>query len=388
MSEYQYYEFRAIDRPLDARAQRELRAITSRAEITSTSLVNEYHWGDFKGDPLKLMEKYFDAFLYVANWGTHRLMLRVPAKAFDVEAAEAYRAPAGFALHARREHVILEFVSDDEEGGDWDDGEAWLASLLPLRTDLMAGDLRCLYLAWLSSVNYFELDDDASEPPLPPGLDKLTGALKSFADFMRVDEDLLEVATAAASGKAPAGPTEEEMTAWVASLPASEKDSLLLQVLRGDDPYLRAELKRRFRSDWAATRLREGTADPPDQPLRTVAELVVARDALAEESRRREEEKRARERERRQREQAAARAFYLDQLGRREAAAWKEVESKIQTKQPKEYDQAVALLKDLLDLAERHEQREAALTEIRQLRERHAKKPSLMERFDKAGFPR
>src|SRR2546422_9329409 len=80
MSEYQYYEFRAIDRPLDKRAMGELRAITSRARITPTSLVNEYHWGDFKDDPDKLMDKYFDAHLYYANWGTRRLTLRLPRR--------------------------------------------------------------------------------------------------------------------------------------------------------------------------------------------------------------------------------------------------------------------------------------------------------------------
>jgi hypothetical protein len=41
-SEYQYYEFQAIDRPLDERATAALRAITntSRARIAPTSLVN------------------------------------------------------------------------------------------------------------------------------------------------------------------------------------------------------------------------------------------------------------------------------------------------------------------------------------------------------------
>ena len=58
MSEYQYYEFCAIDRPLDARQQRELRALSTRARITSTRLVNTYRWGDFKGDPRLLMSRY------------------------------------------------------------------------------------------------------------------------------------------------------------------------------------------------------------------------------------------------------------------------------------------------------------------------------------------
>src|SRR3979411_1516282 len=40
MSEYQYYEFQAIDRPLDRAAQEELRSISSRARITATSCTN------------------------------------------------------------------------------------------------------------------------------------------------------------------------------------------------------------------------------------------------------------------------------------------------------------------------------------------------------------
>jgi hypothetical protein len=80
MSEYQYYEFRAIDQPLDEKAIQKLRDLSTRAHITPTSLTNEYNWGDFKGDPLKLVAEYFDAFLYVANWGTHEFMLKLPLR--------------------------------------------------------------------------------------------------------------------------------------------------------------------------------------------------------------------------------------------------------------------------------------------------------------------
>ena len=34
--------------------------------------------GDLKGDPRKFMERWFDIHLYLANWGTRRLMIRVP----------------------------------------------------------------------------------------------------------------------------------------------------------------------------------------------------------------------------------------------------------------------------------------------------------------------
>lgn len=68
MSEYQYYEFVAIDKPLTAAQMAELRSRSSRAVITPTSFVNEYHWGNLKGDPLDWMRRYFDAHIYVANW--------------------------------------------------------------------------------------------------------------------------------------------------------------------------------------------------------------------------------------------------------------------------------------------------------------------------------
>ena len=87
MSEYQYYEFQAIDRPLTPAEVVELRALSTRAYISPTRFQNVYHWGNFKGDPRALMERYFDAFVYVANWGTHWFMLRLPRRALDLDMA-------------------------------------------------------------------------------------------------------------------------------------------------------------------------------------------------------------------------------------------------------------------------------------------------------------
>ena len=78
MSEYQYYDFRAIDRPLTSVQRGELGKISTRAEISSTRFTNFYTFGDFQGTPVALVERYFDAFLYLANWGTRELMFRVP----------------------------------------------------------------------------------------------------------------------------------------------------------------------------------------------------------------------------------------------------------------------------------------------------------------------
>lgn len=50
MSEYQYYEFAAIDRPLGRAEMAELRAVSSRAQISPSGFVNHYEWGDLKAD--------------------------------------------------------------------------------------------------------------------------------------------------------------------------------------------------------------------------------------------------------------------------------------------------------------------------------------------------
>ena len=83
MSEYQYYEFLAVDRPLREADRTALRALSSRARITSTSFTNSYNWGDFRGDPMELMERWFDLHAYFANWGTYRLMIRLPKDLVD-----------------------------------------------------------------------------------------------------------------------------------------------------------------------------------------------------------------------------------------------------------------------------------------------------------------
>jgi hypothetical protein len=63
------------------------------------------NYGDFRGDPEKLMERYFDAFCYLANWGTRRLMFRFPHAFLDAEAASRYRHTDVASVIATDEHV-------------------------------------------------------------------------------------------------------------------------------------------------------------------------------------------------------------------------------------------------------------------------------------------
>src|ERR1700733_14715769 len=109
MSEYQYYEFQAIDRPLDEADREALRALSSRAKITATSFANGYNFGDFRGDPAKLMEHWFDLHVYYGQWGSPRLMIRWPARLIDrLRLADFIRGVNAATLRQAGANLILD----------------------------------------------------------------------------------------------------------------------------------------------------------------------------------------------------------------------------------------------------------------------------------------
>lgn len=234
MSEYQYYEFQAIDRPLTAEEMAELRSCSSRARITPTSFVNDYSWGDFKGDEDAWMEKYFDAFLYLANWGTHVLKLRLPAGLLDAEAARPYCSGEHASVREKNGKLILTFASEDEGGGEWVEGDGQLSSLISVRAELARGDLRALYLGWLRSAQGGDFDDDHLEPPVPAGLAQLSASLESLAEFLRVDFDLIGAAATASPPLTLAESNPQDVRTWLATLTAGEKDDFLARCIDGD----------------------------------------------------------------------------------------------------------------------------------------------------------
>lgn len=386
MSEYQYYEFQAIDRPLTKEEMAEVRALSTRATITPTRFMNVYNWGDFRGNPSHLVEKYYDAFLYEANWGTRLLTLRLPKQVIDRDSATRYCIEEECVqLREAGDFVIFEFrTPENDDGGDWievEDSEAWLPSLLPIRDELANGDLRALYLGWLLCAQSEILDDDLVEPPLPPGLGKLSPALQRLVEFFEIDPDLLEVAAERSAPSALAGPSQDDLMTWVASLPVAEKDALLLRVLDGAGAHLRGELLHQFRLSRAANRVQEPVRE---EGGRTVANLLATADEHRQ-AREREEARRKAELEaRRAREQAAARAKYLDGLVGQEEQLWQRVENLVEVKRAAEYDQAIETLKDLRDLANRADDLAAYRARLEDLRTRSTRKPSFISRLAEA----
>src|SRR5271165_1499868 len=373
MSEYQFYEFQAIDRPLDRAAQQALRSISSRARITATSFTNSYEWGDLKGDPSKFMEQWFDLHLYLTNWGTRRLMMRLPNRLLNRLAIDPFLREIDWVeVWSSDDNLIVDIHRDEVEPDDhWDDGSGWLAGLAPLRADVLSGDLRLFYLLWLTAVG----DELITDPEVEPlsGLGPLTGALSSFAQFFGIDADLVEAA--AESGADNAAMSKHDLCNSLAAISEREKIELLLRVVDGD-PHVAAELKRRLSVQGSA----------PSAPQRTAGELRMRAREIQDVRERADAERRAAEQHRLAEEAEKARCARLDALKRRGASVWREIEDEIERRNALGYERAADLLADLQALATQEGNEGDFSHRLASIRARHENKRKFIERLNGLRF--
>lgn len=275
MSEYQYYEFLSVDRALSARQMRELRSVSSRAEITPSRFTNFYTFGDFKGDASRWMERYFDAFLYFANWGTRVISLRVPRRFLDLATARRYCRTSAASARVHGSWLILDFESrlEDRVDLDLEEPAGVLGTIVPIRADLVAGDLRLLFLGWLLSVAAGEAEE-GQPPPCPPGMGELTGSLSAFAEFMGIPAEAL----ARAEGLSPRRSVERDaFRRWVKTLPEREKARWLERLVFPRGPLARAELLAEVRREADASPDRVRKASPRRRASRTAPETASRR---------------------------------------------------------------------------------------------------------------
>jgi hypothetical protein len=382
MSEYQYYEFQAIDRPLTEKEMRELRSFSTRARITPTSFVNDYSWGGFKGNADEWMEKYFDAFLYYANWGTRVLKLRLPSELLSLGTVQEYCSGDSASVWEADGKIILSLFCENEGGGEWMEGEGSLSFLISIRAEMAHGDLRPLYLCWLLGAQSGEFDSHDKEPPVPAGLKEPSASLRSFAEFLLIDSDLVQVAAGPSLPQQNDMLERSEVQAWVAAFPAAEKDNILTRLVMDGEQACAWVLRKRFCEKRAGD-----AAGPTVAPAarRSVDELLEAARLHKEQRLRLEAERLASEKERRVREAVIARQRYLDGIAGRKSLLWNEVDVLVATRQPKRYDRAVELLIDLRDLDARSATGEFQLL-LEALRKKHAGKPSFIKRLGQAGL--
>jgi len=251
MSEYQYVAFRAIDSPVSKKNLDYMHKQSSRAEITPWRFTNEYHYGDFRGNALEMLRRGYDLHLHYANFGTRSLLIRLPHGFPDPESVGPYLGKSALRYVKDRTGVGGTLAIEPYfEPGDLEelwDLEPLIDRLAPLRAEILASDLRPLYLAHLAVSGDYEHDpDETTEGPVPAGLGTLTDAQRALAELYEIDVSLL----AAAAQESPPLPPQESQRAqyaeWLASQPEVDKNRWLIELMNEPNSTVRAEILAEF----------------------------------------------------------------------------------------------------------------------------------------------
>lgn len=378
MSEYQYFEFAAIDRPLTDGEMAALRAVSTRAVITPSGFVNHYEWGGLKADPLDWMRRYFDAFVYLADWAHCRFALRLPRDMFGKAELKPFGVKQSLTIDASEDHWILDWSLDGSDNHDRfaeDDGRGWMGRLVPLRDELIRGDQRSLYLGWLAGAAKGEVPETTLEPTVPAGLSQLSAAQNALAAFLEIDADII---AAAAIGSADASDRPESVDAWLQSLSPDELRSMLKSIVRADRPNPQREVASRYRA-WHRQHAPQAA---PEARRRSVAELRSLAVPAGEERRRRDALEREQQAAARRTQRDAQLRLLMSDVDKR----WLALHQQAERGSASAYEQAVRALSDLAEAYAIVSDRKTFDRELRRFLVRHAKRGALLRRLTEAGL--
>lgn len=382
MSEYQYYEFAAIDRPLTRAEMEKLCAVSTRAVITPSGFVNHYEWGDLKADPADWMRRYFDAFVYTANWCSCRLALRVPLATFGKAELKPFVTKHALTIETSDEHWIVDWLLDESEDYDRfaeEDGSGWMRRLAPLRDELLRGDFRPLYLGWLAGAGGGELREDALEPELPPGLSELSPPQQALVEFLEIDPDMLAAAMAGSACVSQANVAEtDRIDAWLGEWPRDEMVVILKLIVQGQGH----EAERQVRSSYAAWLKAQRPSVAPRARRRSVAELRE----LAQSASGVRVEREAKAHTKQEAERCRQREAQLRQVMADADKHWEAINAQAQRGSASGYMQAVRALTDLAEAYELTSSRKEFERALRRFLVRHATRGALLRQLTEVGL--
>ncbi len=377
MSEYQRYEFMTIDRPLTRAQLDAVNDLSSHIEASSTHALIEYHWGDFKHNPIKVLHEFFDGFLYWANWGSPQLAFRFPHGILPADLIDGYDLEDFVTFTRYQDYDILDIQFGEMEAPDeWINYE--LGSLIALRDELMEGDLRALYIVWLAGQlmieGYNEEEDDEEEdyeisvPPVPPGFGTLTAAQYSLAELLRVPQELL--VAAARHSKTAAPSTGDDVAAWVKLLPSDRQNDYVVR-LAHNEPGLSRLLVRELRElGQDKTRAAPSTGEHV-----TYATLLVESKTIRAQL----------EREKREQEQAA-RLRHLQDIHDHQVDYWHQVEQAVMRGTGTGYDEALRFLIELREAADQFKETQKFQDHFRAWVPPHLRRPAFVKRLQAHKF--
>ena len=376
MSEYQRYEFMTSDRPLTRAQLDAVNNLSSHIEASSTHAVIEYHWGDFKHNPIDVLHKFFDGFLYWANWGAPELALRfphgtLPADLINLINGYDFDDFVTFTQHSDYDILDIHF-GELEAPDEWTEYD--LGSLIAIRDELMEGDLRALYIAWLACMrmlgSYDEEEEDEiiSVPAVPPALATLTAAQQALAELLQLPQELLDAAVR--HSKAAMSSTDDDFVAWVELLSQDRRNDYLVRLARNEAGLSRRLVKELRELGKDKTRVTPSTGEHV-----TYATLLAESKAV----------KAKLEREKREQEQLA-RQRHLQDIHDRQEDYWHQVDQAVARKSSTGYDEAARLLSELRDVADHFKETGQFQARFRTWIQPHLRRPAFVKRLQDRKF--
>jgi hypothetical protein len=373
MSEYQYYEFAAIDGPISDEGLRYARSCSSRANVSRVRWQNTYSFGDFHGS-IDTLLKHYDAHFYIANWGTVRLGLAFPTGVLSGKTLQPYlRGGEGheqtLRLKEMRDRCIVWWERHEEGGWGWTEGDGLIDQLIGVREELMRGDYRALFLGWLADFDPDEWQDPEDSAvvmaPVPAGLNQLSPAQAALIEQFPVDPDALTVAAEFSRANTP---DRIPMASALEGLSVSEMRELLARVAEGGGSGVMAEL----------TRLTFPPAQAPaDQTMRCndfAAKVIEARSIRLK--------KEAKAAAAEQRRKAESRRQHLASVMRRTDTVWSGLDALLEQKVASAYDQAATQLQELRDAYTQAGDRAGFNQKISEFRNRYSNRPAMLRRIE------
>jgi hypothetical protein len=239
-----------------------------------------------------------------------------------------------------------------------------------LYDDLLVADYRPLFLAWLQAA-FLEhgWEPEATLPPVPPGLRKLSERHRALIDLFDIDSDLVAASSSFSDPIRQA--SNEELAQAIESMPAEQQIGFLRRMVLGEPAsVVAAELRRQLR---IGSRLLEASvAAPLASPASSGLLFAKAR------RRQSDRERKASERE------AALKLRRLEALERDEESLWRRVDELIAGKTVKTYDEAIGILKNLSDLALHKCRREEFMRRVQTILGKYPRLSGLQSRIKNA----
>ncbi|MEM6345617.1 MAG: hypothetical protein AAF927_17120 [Bacteroidota bacterium] len=333
MSDYHFYDFYAIDRPLSAEQINIISGYSSRVRPSARRASFVYNYSDFLGGGEEMLSEFFDIMLFVTNWGIRRLLMKFPQSLVSFEALKEYEIDAADAydqeikVFQNGTNVLVDFFYVIEYG-DWIEGEGMLDELLPLRDQILNGDYRVMYLAWLHLASEKHgISDDLLEPSLPANLKELDYSLDSFVNFWEIDEDL--VTAASENSKQVLDIPDESLQSQIEQLSEEEKNQYLKDLVVNEG-MTRIMLRRQ---------LAAFCGEPNVEPILQARSMREIKETVAKQREIRKEEAR----------KAAEKAYLqkMVKIEKEELDLWQEIRDNADLKKARGYARATEILVEL-----------------------------------------